>query len=481
MEEAPFMKVTNFAKQTILMDNRNGWVYLQRTLIGLSATLSIYLVQNRVNSGSSGLLFFSYFLPVTFIFMSLAAISTFSSSIASEKEEGNLQLVLMTGISPLACISGRASGKAFQLFFLYLILIPSSLFAVTLGGISFNQILSAYIYLTFWLLFVSAISLWASVLCSNKKEALIISGTFCGLLFIAISIAGYSPISRLQEILYTADTSIIFHFYDMLLYSLTAAFFLYSSIKNFEIAVTNPLSFLNDYEQRVKNIERNKFLANRPKFINRKVNFRYFKNPISSKDIHYFPKANIFPQMSTAVSTVVYLLLSIFALITFVIPVLLLIGFWCTATCIIYTWNRTIVCFSHEIENKTLESLFLLPYSPQELLEEKLRGAKLYESPLKVIFVIVAVLSILILVSTQLWHSLLAIAGLPALYICLIYSTVLVTFKTQEMTKISSFILNTFLIIFYFAFPIITVPIAFLAIKVLKKMCIQEMEAHASG
>ena len=131
----------------------------------------------------------------------IATISTFGGAITSEKEEGTLQLVMMTGISSLSYLSGRASGKLFQILFIFILLIPASLFGATLGGVTIEQILSAYLILGFWLFFVGSISLWTSVMFSRKREAFIIAAVITGLIFLIEVFCGVNPVHRMQDIL----------------------------------------------------------------------------------------------------------------------------------------------------------------------------------------------------------------------------------------------------------------------------------------
>ena len=199
--------LNNSLKYSLLMDSRNGWYYVQRIAICLTAILAIYNVQS-MNSGAKGyaLLFFLFHSSVFLI--TFISCSVFGNSVVEEKEQGVLPLIMMTGTSPFSYLSAKFSSKSGHMLFLLMILIPPTLFAVTMGGVNYIQIFSLFAYLVFWFLFCGSLCFWMSVLFSEKKEVVSISGPLIVIILILLQLSSPNkPRLRLKNEMQTLSST----------------------------------------------------------------------------------------------------------------------------------------------------------------------------------------------------------------------------------------------------------------------------------
>ena len=190
---------SNFSRYTILRDCRESWLYFHRFSCGFMLFL-ILLSIDKYKTGQGGNFF--HYSTVFFAFaLTFSAVITFSSAVTQDKENQSLGLILLTNSSSTAYLRGRFFGRSTHLISLLLILLPITLFSITLGGITLKQIFQTLITLGLWLSFTSLASFWASCLFSNSKEALLISISLCSALFFLMMVFQFSPIHRINEIM----------------------------------------------------------------------------------------------------------------------------------------------------------------------------------------------------------------------------------------------------------------------------------------
>lgn len=131
-----------------------------------------------------GLGFFNWICNLNILVISVAGISYFVSAVTEEKDSGTLSLLQLAGVSPLAIVLSKSTSRFIGALMLLLIQMPFTFLAVTLGGVTWQQIVASYLALGGYLWMVSNVALFCSVFCSTSGRAASLS-TFLLLLFYA--------------------------------------------------------------------------------------------------------------------------------------------------------------------------------------------------------------------------------------------------------------------------------------------------------
>ena len=171
-------------------DSRLKFTYYARA--GLVGVILLFLFITQQDMGwtnAPGLRFFEIVVAVDLVFVILAGVSYFSSAISEEKEEMTLGLLRMTNLDPLSILLGKSTSRLCTAALLFVAQIPFTLLAVTLGGISLHQVFAAYLTLAAFLVFVSNLSLLASVLCRRTSGAAVLTGVALLFFFVVVPVA----------------------------------------------------------------------------------------------------------------------------------------------------------------------------------------------------------------------------------------------------------------------------------------------------
>lgn len=131
--------------------------------------------------GAPGLRVFQSIIWLDFYFITLAGLSYFASAITEEKEEMTLGLLRMTGLNALAILLGKSSSRLAGAALLLLVQFPFTLLAVTLGGISALQVITAYVTLLAYIFLLCNLALLWSVVCQQTMHAAVLSGVCLGM------------------------------------------------------------------------------------------------------------------------------------------------------------------------------------------------------------------------------------------------------------------------------------------------------------
>ena len=131
--------------------------------------------------GAPGLEFFTAVTYLDFCFISLAGIGFFASAITEEKEEMTLGLLRMAGIGPMALLTGKLLPRLLGAVLLLSVQFPFTLLAITLGGVSLQQVAAAYCTLFTYTLMLSGVALFCSVASRLTKTAALWTSVFIGL------------------------------------------------------------------------------------------------------------------------------------------------------------------------------------------------------------------------------------------------------------------------------------------------------------
>ena len=181
----PIFALFGFSRR---LESRHYTTYLARTVV--AGVILLYLFLSHVGgsmTGAPGLEFFTAVVYVNLVFITLAGFSYFASAIAEEKEEMTLGLLRMTRLSPLAILLGKSASRWIGVTLLLLVQLPFTFLAVTLGGVSLGQIVAAYVMLFAYLVFVSGLAVFCSLLAPTTAKAGFLVGAALLLFYIAPS------------------------------------------------------------------------------------------------------------------------------------------------------------------------------------------------------------------------------------------------------------------------------------------------------
>jgi hypothetical protein len=150
------------------------------------ATIILITLMVRSYFGATGAVGMEFFSPFAFynaLMIVVAATSYFASAITEEKEEQTLSLLRMTNLSALAILFGKSTSRIFSGLMLLLVQLPFALLAVTLGGVTWEQIIITYVLLCSFLFFAANLGLFASVLAKNNAYAGVLTAALGWLYF----------------------------------------------------------------------------------------------------------------------------------------------------------------------------------------------------------------------------------------------------------------------------------------------------------
>lgn len=158
--------------RSLRTDARSFYVQLMRGLPILVVYISIlFTLSSSSRFGAPGLQMFRMLVWLNAIFAGLLSIGYFSTSISEEKEEDTLGLMQMAGISPLGILLGKVGGRVFQTLLLIAVQYPFTLLAVTMGGITPDQVWSAYVGVSACTFLFSGMGLLCSTVASRSRTA----------------------------------------------------------------------------------------------------------------------------------------------------------------------------------------------------------------------------------------------------------------------------------------------------------------------
>ena len=165
--------------RSLRIDARSWQAHLARVGLVLGIYIAL-IVALSVGSrfGAPGLRFFRSILWLNVAFMSLLGIGFFSTTISEEKEEDTLGLMQMAGLHPLSILLGKVGGRLCQALLLIAVQYPFTLLAVTMGGITSNQVQCAFVGLMAYMLLLAGLGVLCSTIAGNnrKSSGLMIAG-----------------------------------------------------------------------------------------------------------------------------------------------------------------------------------------------------------------------------------------------------------------------------------------------------------------
>jgi ABC-type transport system involved in multi-copper enzyme maturation permease subunit len=130
-------------------------------------------------SGAPGKTFFSSLIAVNYALVTAMAVGVGAQAIAGEKETGSLGLLRLTDLDPLSILLGKCVGQLIGLLLLLAFQIPFTLLAVTLGGVATQQVFAAYALLGTYLIALTCLGLFFSVVLTKVWRAVIMTLAVC--------------------------------------------------------------------------------------------------------------------------------------------------------------------------------------------------------------------------------------------------------------------------------------------------------------
>ena len=149
--------------------------------VSFAALMYLSLLYAWVSSsmvGAPGLRLFSTMTYLNLVLISLAGISFFATAITEEKEEDTLGLLMLAGINPLGILLGKSTSRLLGAILLLLVQLPFTLLAITLGGVTLDQVVSAYCSLTAYMVLLANVGLLCSVAYRRGGTASIVTLLF---------------------------------------------------------------------------------------------------------------------------------------------------------------------------------------------------------------------------------------------------------------------------------------------------------------
>jgi hypothetical protein len=166
-------------------ETRSGVGHLLRLVwLGLTLLAIFATSQDAGRMAAPGLIVHSGLLVVNFVLVCLLGTGIFAKAIAEEKEDRTLGLLRMTSLGSVSILLGKAGGALLCLILLMLAQLPFALLSVTLGGISWTQVVASYAALLGLLLVQASLGLFWSVQCQSSRGAALMTVLSLALLFL---------------------------------------------------------------------------------------------------------------------------------------------------------------------------------------------------------------------------------------------------------------------------------------------------------
>jgi ABC-type Na+ efflux pump permease subunit len=188
-----FSGVLALLERSLRVDARALAPHLAR--FGLMATIYVavcYASSTSGKFGAPGLRFFQSIAYLNLVFMTLMGVSYFSTTITEEKEEDTLGLMMMAGISPLSLLLGKSVAPLIQAMLLICVQYPFTILAVTMGGVTQDQVRATYVAMLAHLILLSGVGLLCSTVSARNRTASLRMTLFVIVSFLIPAICGRS-------------------------------------------------------------------------------------------------------------------------------------------------------------------------------------------------------------------------------------------------------------------------------------------------
>lgn len=150
---------------------------LRLAVVGFLCWLLMMTVDSMRWNSAPGRNLFNELTGFNLFFLATAGLHIMAGSIAEEKEDNTLGLLLLSGMGTLPVLLGKTVSRLLALLFLLALQIPFTLLCVTMGGMRSGQIFAAYAMLASLILLVSGVAVLASVMMRTVRAATVLAGT----------------------------------------------------------------------------------------------------------------------------------------------------------------------------------------------------------------------------------------------------------------------------------------------------------------
>ena len=180
-------------ERAMRVDTRLARTHLIR--LGFALLILLFVVQVQLdiaNYNAPGRDVFRSMCWVNFFLLNLAGVSFFSTVITEEKEELTLGLLRMAGISPVGILLGKVTPRLLGVILLLSVQLPFTILAITLGGVSINQIFAAYVALLAFAVLMAGLEAFLSTVCARSSLAASLTTATLATVFITPYILRYA-------------------------------------------------------------------------------------------------------------------------------------------------------------------------------------------------------------------------------------------------------------------------------------------------
>lgn len=133
--------------------------------------LMIVAVADMGRNDAPGQVIFMIVAAINAVAVLLAGIAFFPSTITEEKEARTLGLLRMADVGPLAIIGGKVLPRLMLIVVLLVIQIPITLLAITLGGVTWEQVVQTFLALIISSITLCSIATVISIFCSSTRNS----------------------------------------------------------------------------------------------------------------------------------------------------------------------------------------------------------------------------------------------------------------------------------------------------------------------
>ena len=448
-------------RNNLKSDSVRGWHYCIKFAVGILLLLFIYRVHFAAQTQMAGLLFFQLLAPTIYIIYSVACYIVFSNLVVRERERGELDLLLITGIGKFTYLINVFLSAWISIFNLLIVQVPLAMYAITFGGIHHAQIASFYIYLFVWLLFISMLSFCCGVIFGKMRESYLVAFIVSLGVFLLLSEVGVGGFKRIDDFLALGVTEVVYPDEIFHLLILSLMLFVFSWVW-FEKMDTIKLRFLSPLSKKIRTFVLVLSSGNTSLGSAERVTVRFGSYPLLLKDMFLHPPLNAVFWNSPLVEypkVCFFSLLVVLALAEQLIAGLLII-FGLT---VLLHFNRFITCISSELKEGTLTGIMGLPMDTETIIEDKIHASQSYTALLKGIYwlllismVVVSILSVFNSFAVQL---LFAVAFLPVLLKVLQYVCFLVIISLPHANRGLYFGILVIVCAVYLLMPLVTGPV----------------------
>jgi hypothetical protein len=163
---------TALLARTVRLSTRGWGTHATRMVLGVVVLFTLVTTTTfSARFGAAGLHLLGSIAWWSALFITLAGIGLFCSAITEEKEEQTIGLLRMAGLRPMAILLAKSTARFYDAVMLFAVLLPFTMLAVTLGGVSTTQVLAIAIALAAYIFLLANLGLLLSVLRPTTQSA----------------------------------------------------------------------------------------------------------------------------------------------------------------------------------------------------------------------------------------------------------------------------------------------------------------------